>query len=275
MNLVTGASVWHGRCVAVVIPAFNEERWIARTVRGVPAYVDRIVVVDDASVDATSEQVASIADPRLIRVRHRNNRGVGAAIVTGYMTALRHGADVLAVMAGDDQMRPEELPSLLDSVIRDRADYAKGNRLIHPLATSMPPLRRWGTRTLAWLTRRATGLQVGDSQCGYTALCGEMAAALPLAELWPRYGYPNDLLALLADHGAQVRDVAVSPVYAEEASGLHAGHMLSIACRIWSRSRASKGPARNESVTEGVDAPSQQGARSRDHSGYSSDEQRR
>ncbi len=247
------ATMWRGQRVAVIVPAFHEERWIELTVRGIPDFVDLVVVVDDASRDDTMGRAARCGSVRLVRVRHACNRGVGAAIVTGYHHALRLDAEVLVVMAGDAQMRPHDLPALLDAVVVDGADYAKGNRLVHPTARNMPRLRRWGTRSLALLTRWCTGLDIGDSQCGFTALRASAAIDLPLSELWPRYGYPNDLLALLAHHGASVVDVPVAAVYAGAKSGLHAGHLLSIASRIvrraWSlRQAAPRLPA--ETSTE-------------------------
>lgn len=229
--------MWRDHRIFVVIPAYDEARWIARTLSEIPACVDRVVLVDDASHDDTMQQARSVADPRIIRVRHAKNAGVGAAIVTGYLHALRHGADVMAVMAGDHQMLAADLPLLLDAVVLGGADYAKGNRLIHPLAQRMPRLRRWGSRALSALTRWSTGLHVGDCQCGYTALRAATAIELPLSELWPRYGYPNDLLALLAHHGARVSDVPVTPIYAGAASGLHVGHLFSIAWRVHQRAR--------------------------------------
>lgn len=232
--------MWKGHRVAVVIPAFDEERLIGRTVSELPDYVDRIVVVDDASRDGTWRCLGEVLDLRLIRVQHRANRGVGAAIVTGYLHALRQEADILVVMAGDHQMLPGDMPQLLDAIV-DGADYAKGNRFLHPEAALMPLLRRWGSRYLSWLTRRATGLAVDDCQCGYTALRAQMACRVPLSELWPRYGYPNDLLALLARRGARVVDVPVRPVYASESSGLHAGHVVSISWRIIRRARSGRG----------------------------------
>src|SRR6266540_1793376 len=96
--------------VAVVIPAFNEEAAIAQAIRSVPSFVDDVIVVDDASHDDTSLQAARAASDRVTVVRHEANRGVGAAIVTGYRRALALGADVAAVMAGDGQMDPADLP---------------------------------------------------------------------------------------------------------------------------------------------------------------------
>jgi glycosyltransferase involved in cell wall biosynthesis len=218
-----------GARVAVVVPAYREERLLARTLLAVPALVDAIWVVDDASDDRTWQVATSVASPRLRRVRHARNRGVGAAIATGYQRALADAADVIAVMAGDAQMHPGDLGAVIEPVALGRADYVKGNRFVHPLAARMPLERRLGGRLLSALTRAATGLRVDDTQCGYTAISARAARALPLDELWPRYGYPNDLLALLARDGWRIAEVPVRPVYAGEASGVRPWHVVSIA----------------------------------------------
>jgi glycosyltransferase involved in cell wall biosynthesis len=213
--------------VAVVVPAYREERLIARMLRRVPAYVDAVYVVDDASPDATAEAARSVGDARVKLLRHGENRGVGAAIVTGYRAALGDGHDVLAVMAGDDQMHPDDLEPLVRAVLGG-ADYAKGNRFVHAEARRMPLARRAGGRFLAAVTRRASGLAVSDTQCGFTALSARAAQRLPLQELWPRYGYPNDLLLLLAARRLLVVEVPVRPVYADERSGLRPWHVVKI-----------------------------------------------
>lgn len=234
--------MWGDAKVAVIVPAYQEERIIARMLARVPAYVDHVYVVDDASTDGTAELVLAHDDLRVRLIRHSDNRGVGAAIATGYANALAEGCDVLAVMAADDQMDPVDLPRLLAPVVSGVADYAKGNRLLHPDARRMPRRRRLGTRVLSALTRSATALDVYDSQCGFTALSAKAARRLPLAELWPRYGYPNDLLGMLAGAGCQVAEVPVRPVYADEDSGLRAYHMfviMGVILRRWRRSRLS------------------------------------
>ncbi|HTQ07034.1 MAG TPA: glycosyltransferase family 2 protein [Polyangiaceae bacterium] len=220
--------------VAVVVPAYREERLIARMLARVPAYVDAIYVVDDASSDGTSHVARHAGDRRVSVLRHEANRGVGAAIVSGYRAALADGHDVLAVMAGDDQMHPDDLEPLVRGVLAGAA-YAKGNRFIHPEAGRMPLARRAGGAFLSAVTRAASGLDVSDTQCGFTALAATAAAALPLDELWPRYGYPNDLLLLLAARGLRVVEVPVRPVYADERSGLRVWHVLSILGVVWRR----------------------------------------
>lgn len=207
--------------IAVVVPAFNEERLIEQTLASIPDYVQHVVVVDDASTDRTPARVQAFGDPRVQLVRHRHNQGVGGALITGYRQAFAQGARVAAVMAGDGQMDPRDLPLLLQPVLRAEAEYVKGDRLSHPqLRRRMPWTRRLGNRVLAALTRWTTGVPVRDSQCGYTALSRHAAEQLPLSSMWRRYGYPNDLLALLADRDMRVREVMVRPVYGQEQSGV-------------------------------------------------------
>lgn len=213
--------------VAVVVPAYNEARLIGRTLASIPAYVEQIVVVDDASSDDTARSAQALGDRRVEVVRHRENRGVGAAIVTGYRRAFARGADVCVVMAGDAQMDPRDLSALVAPVLAGKADYAKGDRLSFPRARQhMPPSRWLGNTLLTRLTRLVTGLPVRDSQCGYSALSRRAARELPLERLWPRYGYPNDLLGMLAEHRLRVADVVVRPVYADEVSGIGFRHAL-------------------------------------------------
>jgi glycosyltransferase involved in cell wall biosynthesis len=213
--------------VAVVVPAYNEEKLIATTLRSVPAFVDQVVVVDDGSHDRTSTMAADVADSRVSLLRHPQNLGVGAALRTGYAHAFAHGADVVAVMAGDAQMDPDDLLALLTPLVADEADYVKGDRLSHPDVLARMPFARFvGNHVLSLGTRLATGLFVRDSQCGYTALHRRAGARLPWDALWTGYGYPNDLLGWLASIRARVCDVVVRPVYATEQSGIRIWHAL-------------------------------------------------
>jgi glycosyltransferase involved in cell wall biosynthesis len=204
--------------VAVVIPAYNEARAIGPTIEGIPAFVDDIIVVDDASQDPTEQRArsAAIRSQRSVEiVRHPGNRGVGAAITTGYRQAFARGCDVAAVMAGDGQMDPDDLPALLDPIAEGRAEYVKGNRFLHPeIWKAMPPARIVGNLALSAATRITSGYRhIFDSQCGYTALSRAAVESIDLDALWTRYGYPNDLLSRLAIAGARVVDVPVRPIY--------------------------------------------------------------
>src|SRR5262245_60294297 len=126
--------MFEDKTVAVIVPAYREERLISRMLRRVPDFVDAVYLIDDASDDRTLERADALGDSRLRCVRHSQNLGVGAAIVSGYRRALDDGSELLVVMAGDDQMDPADLPSLIAPVARGQAEYAKGNRFSHELA---------------------------------------------------------------------------------------------------------------------------------------------
>ncbi|WP_394824026.1 glycosyltransferase family 2 protein [Pendulispora albinea] len=225
--------------VVVVVPAFEEEARIAQVLRTLPAWIDHVVVVDDASRDRTAEMAKAVADPRIIVLSHSENRGVGAAIVTGYRHALTltHAArDVLVVMAGDGQMDPADLPVVVGPIARGDAGYVKGERFSAPdIRSVMPTGRRLGGLVFSFLTSLAIGVSIHDSQCGYTALARGACEALALDALWPRYGYPNDLLAQLAQRRIPIAEVPVRPIYAGEESKLRLWHLPRIV-RIIARS---------------------------------------
>ena len=204
-----------GKTVAVVVPAYNEERLIAETIAGIPDFVDRIVVVDDKSRDATVERARAAGDPRVEVVVHEKNQGVGAAIVTGYKRALAERVDVTAVMAGDNQMDPAELESLAGPVARGELDYAKANRLFTGQAWQQIPRYRYlGNAVLSLFTKIASGYwHVADSQAGYTALGLPMLELLDLDRIYKSYGFPNDILVHLNVWNARVRDIPSRPIY--------------------------------------------------------------
>src|SRR6476646_2945789 len=114
-----------GKRVGVVIPAYNEELLLPQTLDGIPSFVDRVIVVDDASRDATVGRAhsAAAADSRIVVIVHERNQGVGAAVVTGYRRAIDEELDVVCVMNADDQMDPEELHHLASPVVHEECDY--------------------------------------------------------------------------------------------------------------------------------------------------------
>jgi glycosyltransferase involved in cell wall biosynthesis len=191
--------VLDGKRVAVVVPAHDEEKLIAETIRSVPEFVDHILVVDDASRDGTVAAARGVGDPRVELIEHERNQGVGAAILSGYRRALAERIDVTAVMAADAQMDPGDLETLVAPVARDEVDYAKANRLFTGQAWEVIPRYRYlGNAFLSLLTKIASGYwHVADSQSGYTAISLEMLQLLDLDRIYPRYGFPNDMLVHL------------------------------------------------------------------------------
>jgi glycosyltransferase involved in cell wall biosynthesis len=207
--------VLDGKRVSVVVPAHNEEKLIAETIRGIPGFVDRVYVVDDLSTDGTIDAVRALGDPRVELIEHERNLGVGGAILTGYQRALADRVDVTAVMAADAQMDPDDLEMLAGAVARGEVDYAKANRLFTGQAWEVIPRYRYlGNAVLSLLTKIASGYwHIADSQSGYTAISLDYLELLDLDRIYQRYGFPNDLLVHLNVWNARVRDYPSRPIY--------------------------------------------------------------
>ena len=204
-----------GKSVAVVVPAYREEALVGKTVQGIPRFVDRIYVVDDASDDGTADAARAAGDDRVTVLQHERNSGVGASIVTGYERALADGIEVVCVMAGDNQMDPRDLEVLVRPVAVGEVDYAKANRLFTGEAWRVIPRSRYlGNAVLSLLTKIASGYwHVADSQSGYTAISRETLGQLDLRRIYRGYGFPNDMLVHLNVWNARVRDFPSRPVY--------------------------------------------------------------
>lgn len=209
--------MYHEKTIAVVIPAYNEEKLISRVLKTIPNFVDHIVVVDDQSQDRTGEIVKEHQkeDSRIVYLRHPKNEGVGGAIATGYKWARSNEVQITVVMAGDAQMDPKDLPKLIDPVVQGEADYSKGNRLFTGKAWRVIPKTRYlGNAVLSFLTKIASGYwHIADSQSGYGAVSLEVLKTIDLDSLYKRYGMPNDFLAKLNVYQFRVRDVPVNPIY--------------------------------------------------------------
>jgi glycosyltransferase involved in cell wall biosynthesis len=114
MSVSTGADAYKSAYkIGVTVPAYNEERLVGETLKGIPEYVDGIYVVDDYSTDKTGEVVKSSTDPRVVLIKHVKNKGVGGAIATGYKKALEDGMDIVVVMAGDNPVEVDTVCSIV------------------------------------------------------------------------------------------------------------------------------------------------------------------
>jgi len=205
------------KSIVVVVPAYNEGTQIGKVIETMPDFVDKIVVVDDKSLDNTVKIVEEYKkkDDRIVLICHENNQGVGGAIATGYKWARDHDFDVAVVMAGDGQMDPEDLPAILDPVVEGKADYSKGNRLFTGEAyKKIPKIRYFGNAILSLLTKIASGYwHIADSQSGYTAINKKALHTIDWDKMYKRYGQPDDLLVRLNVYNFRVKDVPVKPVY--------------------------------------------------------------
>lgn len=216
--------MFSNKTIAVIVPAYNEESLIGDTLLSIPSFVDRIYVVDDGSKDKTLEIIRNhaIRDSRIVSLTHPVNNGVGAAIVTGYKKMLGDDLDIGVVMAGDNQMDPAFLPELIVPIIEGRCDYTVGNRLISPAyRKGMTTWRFVGNAILTLLTKIASGYwQLMDPQNGYTAISKRALERISLDDIYPGYGYCNDLLVRLNVVGFRVKNVPHPARYGREKSGI-------------------------------------------------------
>ena len=214
--------MYKDRRIAVVIPAFNVARHIADVVKAVPDFIDVVIVVEDAATDETAKVVRSLEDPRLTVVHHPINQGVGAAMATGFRTAIDRGVDIVVKMDGDGQMDPQFLPALLDPIVLDGYAYSKGNRFLwEDRLREMPTLRLVGSFALTFLSKLASGYwHVFDPVNGYVAIEMDVLRKLPLHRMARRYFFENDMLIHLNVFRARVRDVAIPARYGDERSSM-------------------------------------------------------
>ncbi len=210
--------MYKNKNLAVVIPAYNEEKMISQVLNTMPDFVDIIIVIDDISTDSTSEIVLSHTSylcNRVVLLNYQHNQGVGAAIITGYKYAVSYEISLVAVMAGDGQMDPDDLPGLIEPIVAGEAEYTKGNRLFRGESWQLIPHYRYlGNAALSLLTKIASGYwHIADSQSGYTVISHNALKRLDLDGIYKRYGMPNDILIALNINNFRVKDVSIRPVY--------------------------------------------------------------
>ena len=209
--------MYKNKIISIVIPCFNEETQIKTVVDNLPEYVDNIVIIDDKSTDNTVNIIKELKNnnEKITAILHEKNKGVGAAISSGYKWSRDNNIDVAVVMAGDNQMDPKDLPEILNPVVNGHADYSKGNRLFSGEAyEKIPTIRYLGNSILSLFTKIASGYwHIADSQSGYTAINKKMLNTIKWDDMYNRYGQPNDLLVSLNIYDAIVRDVHIEPVY--------------------------------------------------------------
>jgi len=209
--------MYKNKIISVVVPAYNEEKLISKTIRDMPDFVDKIIIVNDDSKDKTleivNEEMKSIH--KIILINHKKNEGVGGSIASGYKWSRDNDIDIAVVMAGDAQMNPDDLPNLLDAIIEKGGDFAKGNRLLtSDVQKVMPRFRLFASQVLSLLTKISSGYwHVLDPQCGYTAINKKGLERIDWDKSYKRYGQPNDLLVRLNVANMKVKDVDIKPIY--------------------------------------------------------------
>jgi len=228
--------MYKNKSVAVVIPAFNEEKLIGKTLMGIPDFVDLIVVINDCSTDQTEAEIEKYKEklPQLKTVTNEVNKGCGGSIWQGYEVCADEGSDIFVVMAGDGQMDPSDLPNLLDPIVEGRSEYCKGNRLQNSGVTRHMPLYRFfGNAVLTVLTKFATGYwHAVDPQCGYTAIKSSAYKKVNKENIHAGYGYNADILQRLNLINCRLAEVSVRAIYGEAKSTINIFHYIPTVSRL-------------------------------------------
>jgi glycosyltransferase involved in cell wall biosynthesis len=195
--------------VVAGIPAFNEEKTIARVVLGAQRYVDKVVVCDDGSSDLTAEIAEHLgADV----VHHEKRLGYGAAMRSLFRRAGELNADVLVTLDGDGQHEPREIPGVVRAVVEDGVDVAIGSRFVdESLARGMPWYRRVGVRFITRLVNGSAGHGVRDAQSGFRAYSRKALETLDLTE--DGMGVSVEILLEAQKCGLKVGEVVASCRY--------------------------------------------------------------
>ncbi|MFC1862253.1 glycosyltransferase family 2 protein [Chloroflexota bacterium] len=213
--------MYKGKTISIVIPVYNEEDFIVSVINNVPNFVDRIYIVDDGSPDRTVGIVKTLNHSLVTLIQHETNHGPGAALSTGYQAALEDNMDIVVKIDGDDQMPSDQIENLIMPIVEGKVDYTKGDRLSSSQhRRGMPRFRLFGNLLLTGLTRIASGCwHLSDSQNGFTAISKKALETVNL-NLYPCYGYLNDLLIQLNVHHFKVSDVPMLAKYGKEKSSI-------------------------------------------------------
>lgn len=215
--------------VAVVIPCYRVKAKILEVIRSIGPEVHDILVVDDKCPEESGRYVAAQnRDERVKVLYHEVNKGVGGAVVSGYVEALKRGATVVVKVDGDGQMDPLFIPNFIAPMLAGEADYTKGSRFHSVSAVrQMPRIRLVGNAVLSFLTKLSSGYWgVFDPTNGYTAIHRVALQAIDLNNVEKGYFFESDMLIKLGDVRAVVVDVPIHAKYDGETSNLKISRVL-------------------------------------------------
>lgn len=218
-----------GKKISVIIPSYKVKAHLISVVDGIPEFIDLIIVVDDKCPEESGNDLLSKhKSEKLTVLFHENNQGVGGAMITGYVHALKEGMDIAVKMDGDGQMDPQLLPSFLEPICNDRVHYTKGNRFYWPRTLrAMPFLRVIGNSGLSFINKVSSGYwNIMDPTNGFTALDLRIFDRLDSHLLSKRFFFESDMLFRLYLIRAVVEDVPMISYYGEEISNLKLSNSL-------------------------------------------------
>ncbi len=192
--------------ITAILPALNEEVAIGSIILRAKQHVDRVIVVDDGSIDATAE-IAALAGAEVIR--HPENKGKGAALKTGFEAA--NGADIIITLDTDGQHNPAEIPKLIAPILAGEADVVNGSRYMNRNGKSTPFYRRIGQNVLDSATNLNSGLHITDTQSGFRAFANHALPAFRFGQ--NGMAIESEMLMDAANAGLRIKEVEIGVRY--------------------------------------------------------------
>ncbi len=208
-----------GKRVVVVMPAYNAEQTLRRTVAEVPSLVDEIIVVDDHSRDETAKLSRELG---LHTIVHPQNRGYGGNQKTCYREALNRGADIVVMVHPDYQYTPKLVPALAHCIASGLFDVALGSRILggRARAGGMPLYKYFANRVLTATENLLISQKLSEYHTGYRAFSRKLLLTLPLEENDDDFAFDNQMLVQAAYFGFHIAEVTCPTLYFEEGSSI-------------------------------------------------------
>ena len=194
--------------IVAALPAFNEEKTIAKVIIGAFRQVDKVLVVDDGSTDATAEIAEKLG---AVVVKHERNFGKGEALRSMFNWARMNHPRILVTLDADGQHLPEDIPKVLKPVIQGRTDICIGSRFVDDASSEMPRYRKWGARVIGGVTRSVSSLPIRDTESGFRAYSEKALSVLTPSEMG--MGAEAGLLLQASEKCLAVEEVPISVAY--------------------------------------------------------------
>jgi glycosyltransferase involved in cell wall biosynthesis len=215
----------NGKKIVCVLPAYNAELTIEKTLRDVPkGLVDLFILVDDASKDGTLKVAEKLGKEfPLVVIPHYKNRGYGGNQKTCYEAAVKHGGEVIVMLHPDYQYEPKLLGALAWMVASGVYDVALGSRIIGSgtLAGGMPLYKYIANRVLTLFENILLGVKLSEYHTGYRAFSREVLTTLPLATNSEDFVFDNEMLVQCVQKNFKIGEISVPTKYFPEASSIN------------------------------------------------------